>query len=107
MGDRLTGKVAVVTGAGSGIGRATAQRFCEEGASVVVADVDEQGGRDTLQQIEAAGGTAQFIAVDVADAGQVEQVVERFDKLDILVNSAATLINTPLLQDTAEADWDV
>ena len=55
MGDRLRGKAAVVTGAGSGIGRATAARFAAEGASVVIADVDESGGRETLGDIRKAG----------------------------------------------------
>ena len=110
MDNRLQDKVAVVTGAASGIGQATAVRFAEEGASIVVADINEAAGEETLQKIERAGGTAAFIAVDVAEAEQVAQSVEkaesRFGRLEILVNSAATLINTPLLQDTAEADWD-
>ena len=110
MDNRLQDKVAVVTGAASGIGQATAVRFAEEGASIVVADINEAAGEETLQKIERAGGTAAFIAVDVAEAEQVAQLVEkaesRFGRLEILVNSAATLINTPLLQDTAEADWD-
>lgn len=110
MGNRLDGKVAIVTGAGSGIGQATAARFASEGASVVIADVNEASGQETLQEIEQAGGTAALVPTDVAKAEQVAQMVaetaSRFGKLDILVNSAATLINTPLIQDTDEADWD-
>ena len=110
MGNRLDGKVAIVTGAGSGIGQATAVRFANEGASVVIADVNEAGGQETLLEIEQAGGTATFVPTDVAKAEQiarmVAETVSRFGKLDILVNSAATLINTPLIQDTDEADWD-
>ena len=110
MGNRLDGKVAIVTGAGSGIGQATAVRFADEGASVVIADINEAGGQETLQEIDQAGGTAAFVSTDVAKAEQVAQMVaesvSRFGKLDILVNSAATLINTPLIQDTDEADWD-
>ena len=110
MGNRLGGKVAIVTGAGSGIGQATAVRFADEGASVVIADVNEAGGQETLRQIEQAGGTAAPVPTDVAKAEQVARMVaetvSRFGKLDILVNSAATLINTPLIQDTDEADWD-
>ena len=110
MGNRLDGKVAIVTGAGSGIGQATAIRFADEGASVVIADVNEAGGQETLQEIERAGGTAALVPTDVAKSEQVAQMVaetvSRFGKLDVLVNSAATLINTPLIQDTDEADWD-
>ena len=110
MGNRLKGKVAIVTGAGSGIGQATAVRFAEEGARVVVVDISESGGAETLKVIEDAGGTSMFWPVDVSDAVQVRQMVkeaaDNYGKLDILVNSAATLINTPLLQDTDEADWD-
>ena len=110
MGDRLRGKAAVVTGAGSGIGRATAARFAAEGASVVIADVDEYGGRETLGDIERAGGTAAYVPTDVARSGQVEKMIDetldRFGELDILVNCAATLINTPMLQDTEESHWD-
>jgi NAD(P)-dependent dehydrogenase (short-subunit alcohol dehydrogenase family) len=101
MGNRLDGKVAIVTGAGSGIGQATAVRFANEGASVVIADVNEAGGQETLLEIEQAGGTATFVPTDVAKAEQiarmVAETVSRFGKLDILVNSAATLINTPLI----------
>ena len=62
----LEGKVAVVTGAAMGIGRASAQIFAREGASVVVADIDEDGGRETVALIEAAGGRATFVRTDVA-----------------------------------------
>lgn len=110
MGDRLKGKVAIVTGAGSGIGRATALRFVEEGAKVVVADVNQLAGAETLEIIQRAAGAAILIPVDVVDSEQVQRMVEsaldQFSRLDILVNSAATLINTPLLQDIPESDWE-
>ena len=62
---RLTGKVAVVTGGGNGLGRATAVRFAEEGAAVVVADLLDGPGHETVAQIEAIGGRAAFVSVDV------------------------------------------
>ncbi len=110
MAGRLADKVAIVTGGGSGIGQATAVRFAAEGARVVIADVDEAGGRGTLDGIRRAGGTAVYLPTDVARSGQVEKTVNetlsRFDGLDILVNCAAALVNTPMLQDTEEAHWD-
>jgi len=93
---RLKDKVAVVTGAGSGIGRATAELFAEEGAKVVVADVDPKGGEETTQAIQAKGGTARFVRADISredDArGISESAVGAFGRLDILVNNAATFV---------------
>ena len=110
MENRLEGKVAIVTGAGSGIGRATAKRFTEEGARVVIADIDDAGSQETLRAIESDGGESDIFLTDVAHADEVnglmKTTLDRFGRIDILVNSAATLINTPLLQDTAESDWD-
>ncbi|WP_428540617.1 SDR family NAD(P)-dependent oxidoreductase [Rhodopila sp.] len=89
---RLADKVAIVTGAASGMGAATARRFGTEGAKVVVADMLEQEGRAVADSIGAAGGTAVFMALDVTDeAGWkavVEQTVRAFGRLDILVNNA-------------------
>lgn len=85
-------KVGLVTGAGSGIGRATALRLAREGAAVVVYDIDEEGGRETVGQIEAAGGRAAFVRADVADEADVRVMIayaeETFGGLDILVNNA-------------------
>ena len=85
-------KVGLVTGAGSGIGRATALRLAREGAAVVVDDIDEEGGRETVREIEAAGGRAAFVRADVADEADVRAMVafaeETFGGLDILVNNA-------------------
>tara|TARA_B100000029_G_scaffold103633_1_gene94150 strand:- start:47 stop:817 length:771 start_codon:yes stop_codon:yes gene_type:complete len=109
---RLEHKVAVVTGGSSGIGRGIAVRFAQEGANVVVADVQTEpleGGETTVQTIEAAGRQAQFIETDVSSWQQVDalitEVVARFGKLDVMVNNAAVFAGTPLLE-TSEADWE-
>jgi NAD(P)-dependent dehydrogenase (short-subunit alcohol dehydrogenase family) len=105
---RLAGKVALVTGGGSGIGRAAAERFASEGAKVAVADYHVHGGQDTAQAIKRAGGEAIFVAVDVSDAAQVAQMVERaleaFGVIDILLNCAGIIINGTALE-TTEQDW--
>jgi len=95
MGDRLRGKVAIVTGAGSGIGRATALRFAAEGAKLVVNDLDADAAGRVAKEIEAAGGIATAFPADVADSRQVEALVReaiaRFGGLDVLVNNAGVL----------------
>lgn len=87
------GKVALVTGAGSGLGRATAAAFAKAGARVVVADINVAGGEETRAAIEAAGGDAKFIESDVSDASSVAAMVERtvdiYGRLDCAFNNAA------------------
>src|SRR5262249_44761133 len=94
--DRLKNKVAVITGGGSGIGRATCERFAEEGAAVVIAERDEASGRGVAERINQTGGRALFIATDVADEASVQRMVavgERaFGTINILVNNAAIFI---------------
>ncbi len=89
---RLEGRVAWITGAGSGIGRATALRFAQEGARVLVADVDGDALQETVQAIKDAGGEAVGVTGSVTDRGDVEQMVQAaldsFGKLDILINNA-------------------
>jgi NAD(P)-dependent dehydrogenase (short-subunit alcohol dehydrogenase family) len=86
------GRVALVTGAGSGIGRASALIFAREGAKVVVADLNESAAKATAQQIEAAGGEALALAVDVSNEAQVAEMVrravDRFGRLDAAMNNA-------------------
>jgi NAD(P)-dependent dehydrogenase (short-subunit alcohol dehydrogenase family) len=94
---RVEGKVCVVTGAGSGIGRATALRLAEEGGRVLVADLQEQTARETAALVLDAGGTALALAVDVADPRQVDAMVahavDAWGRLDVLVNNAG--VNLP------------
>jgi NAD(P)-dependent dehydrogenase (short-subunit alcohol dehydrogenase family) len=95
MADRLAGKVALITGAGGGQGRAAAILFANEGAKVVVTDVKVEGGEETVQLIKAAGGQATFLATDVSQAVQVEAAVrtavDTYGGLHILYNNAAVL----------------
>lgn len=102
-------RVALVTGAASGIGRASALAFAEVGAQVVVADVDETGGAETVAAIEAAGGEAVFVPADVTDDGQVEALVAgavaRFGQLDWALNNAGTTGAGGLTADYDLEDW--
>lgn len=101
---RLTGKSAIVTGAGSGVGRASAVRFAEEGARVLVADIDLVRAKETVALIESAGGTAVPVGVDVSDDRQVQSMIasaaDHFGRLDILFNNVG--IPTPRLGMTFE-----
>jgi NAD(P)-dependent dehydrogenase (short-subunit alcohol dehydrogenase family) len=107
--ERLKDRVAVVTGGGSGIGRATAIRLAEEGAEVAVNDINPATGRETVQIIADAGGTAVFIQADVAHVAEcariVAETVKEFGRLDILVNNAAVMVEKTVV-DTTEEDFD-
>ena len=106
---KLTGKVAIITGAASGIGRATAELFAREGARVVVADINAEGAFDTVKAITGIGGEAFFVQTDISKRGEVEKMVRAtmltYQGLDILVNNAALLAFGTVLK-TKEEDWD-
>ncbi len=107
---RFTGKVAIVTGAGSGIGRATAIRLAAEGAAVVVSDIDDEHGKETVSLIEEAGHSAVYVHADVsqeADAiALVEAAEQTFGSLDIAVNNAGILGHLVPAADISVAEYD-
>lgn len=106
---RLAKKLAVITGAGSGIGRATALRFAEEGAAVCVADIDAEGGQQTVRQIEAAGGRGIFRRADISHESEIRDLMDSAARelggLDILVNDAAAFVFGSV-EKASEEDWD-
>lgn len=106
---KLGDKVAIVTGAGRGIGQACAITFAREGAKVLVADIDCGGGERTVETIRANGGEAAFHNTDVACeaeiASMVDDAVGRWGGIDILFNNAGVVLIKPL-EDTTEAEWD-
>jgi len=114
----LEGKIAIVTGSGSGIGKSIAQAFADEGASVVIADIDAQRAEKAAQGIKSRGGTALAIETDVSKFDSVnrmvQQVLSKFGKIDILVSNAGLgwlsgSLDDPshrLVENLTEAEWD-
>jgi 3-oxoacyl-[acyl-carrier protein] reductase len=106
---RFDGKVVIVTGGALGIGQATAMLFAQEGARVIIADIDDQGGSETVRQIREAGGEATFVHTDIrssADAQNMARVaVDTYGTVDVLVNNAGITRDRLLLR-MSEADWD-
>ena len=106
---RFADQVVIVTGGAQGIGRACVEAFAAEGAAVVVADIDAEGGEKTAEAITAKGGRARFIGTDVGDAGQAQRLVDQtlaaFGRLDVLINNAG-IIKTAEFLEISEADFD-
>ena len=109
MAERLAGKVAIITGASTGIGKAAAFLFAENGARVVIADINREGGKKVAEAIQAKGQEALYIAADVTRPEQVQamvqQTLERFGRIDVLYNNAAVNFFGKAL-DTSLEDWN-
>lgn len=109
MANRLNGKIAVITGAATGIGKQGAILFAKEGAKVVIADLDEAGGCRAVDEIKANGGEAVFVRTNVIDPDQVDALMhaakKAYGRIDILYNNAAVNLYGKLT-DTQVDDWD-
>ncbi len=106
---RLRNKVAIITGAGSGIGRTTALLFSEEGAQVAIVEIDKERGQDTVDMIRGKGEEALLIPTDITDSSQVKsmvsKVIETYGKMNILVNNAGLYLQGDAIS-TNEKQWD-
>ncbi len=106
---RLESKVALITGAGSGMGRASAILFAKEGAKVVVAEINEKQGQETVDLIKKEGGEGAFVKTDLTQVSDVEAMVkftvEKYGALDILFNNAGTT-GVAGIEEVSEADWE-
>jgi len=106
----LTSRSAIITGAGSGIGKRIALKLAEQGAAIVVADIDPKSAQDTVSEIEKAGHKAIAVRTDVSDKRQVIEMKDRalkeYGKIDILVNDAAVMSPPSPIEDLPEEEWD-
>lgn len=106
---RLQDKVTLITGSGSGIGQSSALLFGKEGATVIVNDLSEEKGQETVKLIEEAGGKAMFVHADVTDSASVksmvDQIIARFGRVDVLFNNAG-ISGVGALHDVEPEDWD-
>ncbi|MGW0788057.1 SDR family NAD(P)-dependent oxidoreductase [Streptomyces sp. NPDC002911] len=105
-----TGRSVIVTGAGSGIGRATALLFAKEGARIVIADIDDAAARAVAEEAKQAGGTAVTVIGDLRDQAVVDRVastaVEEFGGIDVLVNNAGIMDSMSAAADTGDDEWE-
>ena len=106
----MKGKVAIITGAGQGIGKSIATLFASEEMKVVVADIKKESGERTVRNIEQSGGRAIFVETDVSKRSDtdrmVRETIKAFGRLDILVNNAGINYLTPVLEQVSEEEWD-
>nr|MBA3331770.1 SDR family NAD(P)-dependent oxidoreductase [Actinomycetota bacterium] len=107
---QLSGKLAVITGGATGIGRSTALLFAQEGATVAIGDINEEGGRQTAADIEAAGGSASFMRCDVTEVADVEGLMraaaETMGGIDVIVNNAGAQ-RSGRVTEFLEEEWDL
>jgi NAD(P)-dependent dehydrogenase (short-subunit alcohol dehydrogenase family) len=107
---RLQDKVAIVSAAANGIGRAISKRFAEEGAWVLVTDIDETNGRQTVEQIRQQGGRAEFARVDIGSRDEIERAVkiasDQFGRIDVLCNNAAFIGKWHDVLNATDEEWD-
>ena len=110
MTDRLKSKIALVTGGSSGIGRAAALLFSREGAKVVIADINVEGGEETVRKISDAGGEAHFFRIDISESTEVEALIEKiielYSRLDCAYNNAGILGEIASFVDHTEENWN-
>jgi NAD(P)-dependent dehydrogenase (short-subunit alcohol dehydrogenase family) len=110
MTERLKDKIALITGGSSGIGRAAAQLFSREGAKVVIADINVEGGEETASSITDAGGEAIFVGTDVSKSTEVEalikKIIEMYSRLDCAYNNAGIIGDITSLVDYTEETWN-
>ncbi len=106
---KLENKVVIITGAGSGIGKETALLFAREGAKVVVADINDKSGRETVAEIKNTGGEGFFVKLDISNNRQSKQMametLEKYGKIDVLINNGG-IVQDALISKMTEEQWD-